>query len=389
MYKIDLITSARSDFTLWLPVYRAIRSDKRFSCRFIVTGTHFLSSLGNTYKEVHKEIPIEDRYDIPIGDKDNLEACLSTILNQYYLELLKGNTDLVFILGDRFELLPVMTAAVINRVPMAQLFGGECDVSYCIDTQIRNSITKASHIFFVTHNDIKQRMVAMGEEEWRICVSGNSSDHIKPQRDKSIYDFLKSIGINIGMKEVVNCCYHPPTIRPNIWQRELPEIFAALEEFPDFFYIWTGVNADPEGNSVREFIKSTVKEKSNHVFVDHLGGNLYRSLLSNARLMVGNSSSGLLEAPIYQIPVINVGSRQAGRLHGPGVIDCAGNKASISSAIIYSMKMSRVNIINVFAQPNFPYNISEHLYCCLQNPDLMIKRLTGVQNTLQRVPEYE
>lgn len=389
MYKIDFVTTARSDYSIWKPIFDMFCSDKRFEARMVITGTHFLSATGYTFKEIHRDIPVERRIDLSVQENVDPGKYMGEMLTMYSDELKRSGTEIVCLFGDRFEILPMLSAAVINQTIITHFYGGECDASYCIDNQVRDAVTKAAHIGIVWHADIKKRLQAMGEEEWRIYIAGArpvidlDNIHIK----KGIFEYLQSKGIE-NVNNLVNCCYHPPTTVRGQWEKELPSIFEALDDFPDFTYIWTGVNADPESNKVKNYIHQQIKLRRNHFFFDHLGGELYKSLLFNARFMIGNSSSGLVEAPIFKLPTVNVGSRQSGRLHGTGIFDCVAEKKQIKAAIDETLIFCRESIVDLLSNEEFPKNVTEHVYRCVNNKNIRIKRLLGVKYTLARVPEY-
>ena len=385
-YNIILISTARSDIALWKPIFDSLDGDRRFSCKIIITATHFSDSCGNTFNEAASLFSADKTVFLNPEDGNAFEMSLQSAA-MLYNYLMTEPVDLIFFLGDRIELMPLIFTAVNLVKPVAHIYAGEEDLTYTHDTQVRNALTKVAHIIMVTHDDIKQRVLQIGEEEWRIKVVGNTSlKQASNPKDSKIYDFLNQH--DISGRYLVNCCYHPTTTTPGVWRTELPEIFKALNGFNEFSYIWTGVNADNEHGELKELLLQNINSRNNHYFFDHLGGELYRSLLNNAVFMIGNSSSGLLEAPIYQLPSINVGNRNAGRLHGPSVIDVPGNAASITEAIRVALAMDKQKIENVFANKNFPDNINEHIFSCLQNPNLMIKRMRPINYTLIRVPEY-
>jgi GDP/UDP-N,N'-diacetylbacillosamine 2-epimerase (hydrolysing) len=389
MKTIHLITTARSDFSIWKPIFKSLNNDDRFQCKFVVTGSHYLSALGNTYQEVYNEVPVEQRIELSIPDVNDPDIYLPSMFAAYSKTAKDERPDAVFFLGDRFELLMLLSVAINQRLPIVHIYGGEFDAAYCMDTQVRDAVTKAAHIHFVSHGDMRRRLQAMGEEDWRICVSGNQGEESHVADKQVILEYLHDQKVSYQGRKLVNCCYHPPTTRPNDWKTELPALFQALDHFPDCYYIWTGVNADPGADLVRNYILEETSKRENHTFFHHLGGKRYQSLLSNALFMIGNSSSGLLEAPVYHLPSVNIGSRQAGRLHGYGVFDSSPSLHDIIKSIEDALNADRKKIMNVFQQPRFPMNINDHLYNCLERSDIFLKKLLGVNYELERSREYE
>lgn len=389
MYKIDLITTSRADFSVWRPIYEAILSNSNLKPRFVVTGTHFLSSLGLTYQEVHREIPKRDRIDLAISDTNDSDVYLPEMYLAASKLLSSSLPDLICLLGDRFELLPILNAAILKCVPIAHFYGAEMDIDYCIDTQVRNAITKASHLHIVAHNDNKKRILSMGEEPWRVCVGGEQSWIATKNFDPSaiLKEFFESKNATVNASSLVCATYHPPTFEPGSWKKELPVLIDALDEFPQFTYIWSGVNADPDGQNVKASLLKSIRSRSNHLFFDHLGGKVFHALMASSKFMVGNSSSGLRETAPHRLPVVNFGSRQFGRLHGSNVVDTVADKKKTVAAIRKALKMDRKKIINPFRNPKFPKNVADHLLKGLKNPNLRVKRLPQVDYELERVPE--
>lgn len=387
MYYVDIITTSRADFTLWLPIIHELNNNNKVKLRVIVTGTHYLDS-SISLDEVFTKLKGINYVEIKCTDSSKVNEFMSEIFNGYMNILDKGKIDLALVLGDRYELLAILNALILNRVPIGHYFPGECDVSYCIDTQVRDAITKAAHVFFVSHKDIKKRLQVMGEEEWRIAVTGRCSTDGLQADKRLLFDFLNKHNINYDRNKIVNCCYHPPTIMKDLWKKELPNALVALDNYSDYTFIWTGVNSDPDSKELKEYLLKEISKRKNHYFFEHLGGDLYHSLLSCSKFMIGNSSSGLHEAPLFKLPVVNIGCRQSGRLHSNGVIDCSSKIEDIEQSIKLAINYDREKICYEFSQKDFPFNFVEHLINCLNKKDLMIKQLPKIDYTLQRVPEY-
>ncbi|MEK5483881.1 MULTISPECIES: UDP-N-acetylglucosamine 2-epimerase [unclassified Viridibacillus] len=392
--KIHIITTSRADFTIWVPIIKSFINEKSFELKVIVTGTHYFSNLGETYKEVINKIDNKYLIEIPVQSNNSEYDFLAEMFVEYseIISDAKKRPDFVLLLGDRYELLPILNALVLNRIAIGHLYPAECDVSYCIDTQIRDAITKCSHLLFVTHNDYLKRLLAMGEEEWRIAVVGNSNmENNYVEGSKSIYEFLEEKSIVIPSNfNLVNCCYHPPTIHKGHWKQELPILFNALDKIHEKnMYIWSGINSDPDSYEMKVFLLEEIKKRENHFYFDSLGGDNYKSLLSNSIFTIGNSSSGLYEAPLHRCPTINVGVRQSGRLHGDSVIDVKADVNLIINAINQVKTFSQSQFSNVFYQKEYPINIVHHIKQHIYNEGLMIKRLHMEEKSeLRRVPDY-
>lgn len=387
-YRIMMISTSRADLSLWKPIFDNMDRDSRFDCKLLITGTHFLKECGDTYLEAEKLFKPGQCVFLSPEKGSKPFKWYSHMAEMFHDYLKREQVDLLFFLGDRIELMPLLTIGLYLIRPIAHIYAGEEDLTYSHDTQVRNALTKAAHILMVTHEDVKKRLLQMGEEAWRIKIVGNSQPVTFDRHDDRILCFLEKHGFDIQNKKLVNCCYHSTTTTPMVWKKELPGIFKALDHYGEYTFIWTGVNADNESADIRKMIQTYVTERKNHLFFDHLGGELYRSLLINSHFMIGNSSSGLLEAPIYKLPSVNIGNRNAGRLHGKSVVDCRGDESEIDIAIKKALSMDKENIVNVFENINFPQNINDHIAACLTKTDLMIKRMNPIDYRLERVPEY-
>jgi len=239
--------------------------------------------------------------------------------------------EMIVLLGDRYELLPPATIAVLYGIPIAHMFGGEVDVSYCLDTQVRDAVSKMAHLHFVSHEAVRHRLVALGEENWRIEVSGNPAVDRPLFGQEAFYEFARQQDWQVD--KLLAACYLPPTTQREVMFEELAALLTVLDERPEYTVVWAGVNADPGGADIQKKLEEHCAERANHHFVSGLGSERFHSFLQCAEALVGNSSSGLLEAASYGLPVVNIGVRQTGRLSGTNVINVAGNVLSIRTAL--------------------------------------------------------
>lgn len=394
MKNFVFVTTARSDFTYVSSVIDyLIKNNFPHQIKLIATGGHFDKSIGYTIEDVRKYMRKYKRVDVieinPFLDVKESEVLIcSNILSG--LEKVKLKIDALLIFGDRYEILPIGQYSVLKGIPLIHFFGGECDISFCLDTLVRDSITKLAHIHFVSHQDIKARLEAMGEESRRIFVVGNpsiSSIDINKIDSEAIYKFFKNNGIVINKKDkLVNVCYHPVTTERNISIKEVKELIKSLEKFSSFTYIWTGINNDPGYATIKKIILKFISKHKNHYFLDHLGKDIYFSLLKNSIFMIGNSSSGLLESATFNIPAVNIGVRQSGRLHGNNVIDVKANSIDITKAIKKALLM-KCHGNNPFENKNGFQIIFEVLNNLDSFDNIMLKRLIlNKKLTLIRVP---
>lgn len=346
MKNFVFVTTARSDLSFITSIIDFLLENKfKHNIKLIATGTHFDKNIGFTIDEVRKYKKVDVIEINPYSSYEENDVIVSSNI-LLGLDKLNLTIDVLLILGDRYEILPLGQYTVLKGIPLVHFFGGECDISYCLDTLVRDSITKMAHIHFVSHDDIKIRLEAMGEESRRIFVMGNpsvTSINTESVNDE-IYSFLRNFNIN-KIDNIVNVCYHPVTTDKNISIKEIHELLISLKEFTNFNYIWSGINNDPGYKEIKNIILEFVSKNNNHYFFDNLGKVNYFSLLKNSIFMIGNSSSGLLEAATFNLPVINIGARQSGRLHGDNVIDVEANFTKIKDAIqvVKSMKYTKGN----------------------------------------------
>lgn len=334
-YKLDFISTSRADFSLVYPIVLEASSRKNLQVRLVLTGSHYSKEQSNFLRIFEGELKVEIKYVVAsgIGYSPKKSGLALGLMVKGFSELWseESKPDLCFLLGDRFELMAPASVATLYGLQIAHAFGGECDVGYCLDTQVRDAVTKMAHLHFVSHEIVRQRLLEMGEESWRIFVTGNPSVEVSKKDKNTFLNFCKENGIR-GDKFIA-ACYLPVTHASQKTDIELDNIFRSLEQCRDYSVIWTGINADPGSQELKEKIRKYCFKNDRNYYFESLGSENYSSLLCNASFMIGNSSSGLLESGSYQIPVINVGLRQAGRLAGINVINVSGDYQNISKAI--------------------------------------------------------
>lgn len=399
-WKIDVVSTARADFAFTGPVAQAIDDHPKLSARLIFTGSHFsaneyphLAALRTAQRVETAEVQCRD---IGGSVRESADA-LGSMTGGFASIWDQSPPDLCLLAGDRYELLAPASVAVLYRLPVAHLFGGEEDIAYCFDTQIRNAVTRIAHVHFVMHEAVGERLLAMGEEPWRVHVAGNPALDRSPGNP----DLFKVFACDhdLGSGPFIAACYLPPTTMLDEWPRELEALFASLDDRRGHQVVWAGVNSDPGSPEIEARIRHHCDQKANHHYFSHLGAPLYHSLLQCADCLVGNSSSGLLEAASYGLPVVNIGIRQTGRLGGDNVRNVPALPDPIRSALgealddrQYRQKVSAMT--NPFARRNAGERVADGIASALDGNrlDLMLKRTVEGNPTrvggLQRVPEY-
>jgi UDP-hydrolysing UDP-N-acetyl-D-glucosamine 2-epimerase len=384
---IDVVSTARADFSLLRPVADAIAADSRVGGRLVLTGSHYLHFETSGLKSRRAESALEV-VEVPcegIGvDLQSSAGALGQIMQGFGRLWSAKHPDVCVVLGDRFEVLPVVTTALLIGIAIVHLYGGEEDVGFCVDTQVRDAITKTAHLHFVMHEANAQRLRMMGEEAWRIKVAGNTSidrPSVGPEHFKA---YARERGWGEG--PFIAACYLPPTVLPDLWRDELELLLENLERWSSpqgpYTVVWAGVNADPAGAEVRERLLRHCAEHSSHHFVDGLGSTRYPSLLETAVALVGNSSSGLLESATHHIPVVDIGVRQVGRLSAANVLHVPASADAIAGALEtaladLSFREHVKTIANPFHLPGSAKRIVDEICQALDLPKrtFLVKRL--------------
>lgn len=328
---IGVLTTSRADYSYFRPILRGLHDSDVLDPALIVAGTHLSEAYGRTIREIEedgypiaRQVPFDMKEDTPWGIGRTMGAALTSFVECF--DDLKP--DVLLILGDRHEVLAAAAAAAPFLIPLAHLHGGEVTEG-ALDENFRHSITKLSHLHFVSTDVYAQRVRQMGEEDWRVTVSGAPSlDNLRDMRLLDRKALSKKIGLDLG-RDPALVTYHPATLDPNA--SELDEILLALQEW-DGPVVFTAPNADAGNNEIKSKIAHFVADRAASVSVDNLGPLAYFSLLSIASMMVGNSSSGIIEAPTFALPVINVGDRQRGRVRAGNVLDVEADMIAIRTA---------------------------------------------------------
>lgn len=333
MKKIVIVTATRAEYGLLSPVIRELRQRENDDLKvdLIVTGTHLSEQYGMTIKE------IKDRVDYKIPVSVNSDTELNISENQ--AEVLVKFTELfstkkynaVLLLGDRYETLAIAIAAGNTKTPIFHLCGGDTTEG-AIDEWIRHSITKISYLHFVTNEESRRHVIQLGEDPNRIFNYGSTSiDNILNVANMEKIEVLESIGLNDCRYAV--CTYHPVTMEDENVAEQIEEFLSAIKAFPEIQFIMTKSNADQGGARINELLDEAENKINNlHVFTS-LGICRYLSLLKYAEFVLGNSSSGIIETPVFHVPTVNVGDRQKGRLRSESIINCAPDTNSIVKAI--------------------------------------------------------
>ena len=347
--KICVITGSRAEYGLLRWVMQGIKDDADLNLQVIATGMHLSPEFGLTYKaieadgfEIDRKVEILTSSDTPVGIAKSMGLGMigfADALNEL-------NPDLIVVLGDRFEIFSAVSAALVARIPVAHLHGGE-STEGLIDEAIRHSITKMSHLHFVAAGEYKQRVIQLGEQPERVfLVGGLGIDNIKRLKLLERNTLEVDLGFKFDKRNLL-ITFHPVTLEKASAVKQMQELLSALAKLEDTQLIFTMPNADTDGRSLIKMVEQFSSQYPNaHAFTS-LGQLRYLSCLAQVDGVVGNSSSGLAEVPSFKKGTINIGDRQRGRLQATSVINCEATQQDISDAIytLYS--------------PNFQMDLSQ------------------------------
>ena len=374
MIKLAVITSTRAEYGLLLPLIQKMMAEPVIKMHLLVSGTHLLEKYGHTIDYIRKDnIPIS--YEIPIFDEcfSSNEAdaakAIARAIEQCGVLFAKERYDAVIMLGDRYELLGFCAAAVICRIPIIHIHGGEITEG-AIDDKIRHAITKLASIHFPSIPEYARRIVQMGEDVKRVyAVGALGMDNILnlPLLEKS--ELLKELDVQTDLS-IAAVTYHPVTgENPESAIDEIKEVLEALLEM-NVFSVITMPNSDVGGEGIYRMIVSYVtRHPDRMVLKKSLGQIRYLSLLKNADIMIGNSSSGILESASFQLPTIDIGDRQKGRMAPKNVIHCSCNQAEIERAIGWGLEKETRDALQEYVNPYGDGKTAERIVSIIKKID--------------------
>lgn len=338
--KIAVVTGTRAEYGLLYWLINQIHESGTMELQLIVTGSHLSPEFGRTVDKIEEDqFPIVAKVemllssDSPVGIAKSIG--LGIIGFADVLDRLKP--DIMVVLGDRFEILAAAQAAMTSRIPIAHIHGGELTEGL-IDEAIRHAVTKMSHIHFTAAEPYRRRVIQLGENPDRVFnVGAVGLDNIMNMDLLDKKDFEASIGFELGDQNFL-VTYHPVTLSGRDPSEDFSSLLKALDQFPDAKLIITKPNADTFGRKLIHMIDEFAFQHSNRVFATTSLGQLrYLSAIKHVDVVIGNSSSALIEVPSFGKPSINIGERQKGRLHGTSVINCGTTTVEIEEAIRYAL----------------------------------------------------
>lgn len=335
MRKICVITGTRAEYGLLRWVMQGIKDDPELVLQIIATGMHLSPEFGLTYQaieqdgfKIDRKVEMLTSSDTPVGIAKSMGLGMIGFADA----LTDLKPDLILVLGDRFEIFSAVSAALVARIPVAHLHGGETTEG-AFDEALRHSITKMSHLHFVAAETYRQRVIQLGEKPERVfLVGGLGVDNIKRMQLLDRAALEASLDFKLGRKNLL-ITFHPVTLETATAADQMAELLAALVDLKDTQLIFTLPNADTDGRALIKMVEQFVAQHPNASAYSSLGQLRYLSCIAQVDGVVGNSSSGLAEVPSFKKGTINIGDRQRGRLQVESIINCEPNRESITAAL--------------------------------------------------------
>lgn len=381
MRKILVVTGTRAEYGLLYWTMKEIQEDKDLQLQIIVTGNHLVKEYGYTVEQIKKDgFAIDDEIDMIISSEKK-----SSIVKSMGIEIIQMaqcfdrlKPDILLILGDRYETFAAATCAMMMNIPIAHMNGGE-STEGLVDEQIRHAITKMAHIHFSGAEYYKERIIRMGEEPYRVYNVGQAGiENIKRLKLLDREQLKEELKVELN-KNTFLITYHPVTLDIESLNQQIDNLLESINKF-DANYIFTYPNSDFGSKIIISKIMKFAEQNSNAVIFNSLGQKRYLSLLKYADIMIGNSSSGIIESPTFKIPVINIGDRQKGRIKNKNIIDTGYSIEEIYNGIFMALYDNQFrkelnNIDNIYGDGTTSKQIVHILKRIKLNKELLFKKL--------------
>lgn len=375
--KVCIATGTRAEYGLLKPLMEKIKQEPAFNLQVLVTGAHLSPEFGLTYKQIEADgYPIDAKVEM-LMSSDTAEGITKSMgigLIGYADALKKLQPDLLLMLGDRYEMLALASAALIFRIPIVHIHGGEVTEG-AYDDAIRHSITKMSAIHFTSTAVYRNRVIQLGEQPERVFnVGAIGLDNFKSLHLLSLKEIEKELGIRFQSYNYL-VGFHPETLSNSSVQEQFNDLLSAIDTQENSLFVFTKANADTDGRVINKMIEEFVNSHPDKaVLFDTLGTLRYLSLMKQVTAVVGNSSSGIIEAPVAPTATINIGNRQKGRIMSESILNCRADKDEIRIAFekvkTDKFRMLLQNQINPYGNGN----TSQQIIDILKKIDLKVIR---------------
>lgn len=381
MKRIGIMTGTRAEYGLLKPLMQEINKDNDLELYLIVSGMHLSPEFGMTYKEIEEDgfqinakVEMLLSSDSPAGISKSIGLGVIGFADEFQ----RAELDMLILLGDRYEVLSAAICAMVMRIPIAHLHGGELTEG-AIDEGIRHSITKMSYLHFTSTEQYRNRVIQLGENPERVFYVGALGvENIKKINLMPKEELERSIHFEIDENTVI-VTYHPVTLENNTVEEQFLNLLEVLDRNPKIRMIFTKANADTNGRIVNELIDKYAAQNSERAcaFMS-LGQKRYLSALKYCRIVIGNSSSGIIEAPSFGKPIINIGDRQKGRICADSVINCGYTQQEIQqameTALTKEFENKARNCRNPYEKENTAANIISVIKDYLLNDKIKLKK---------------
>ena len=359
---ICVISSSRADYNHLFVLMKKLQASRKLKLSVIVTGMHTLKEYGYTLKEIKEDgFKIDEVIKTHQLDtsKRSILLSMSEQLKKAYSSIQRIKPDLIVVLGDRYDMYPIVLTAHIMNIAIAHLHGGEV-TSGVLDDGFRHSVSKLSHLHFVAHNDFKKRLIRMGEDKKNIYNVGSLGvDAINNLKFNSKKIILSKYKIPLDKKYLV-ICVHPETVQGNN-KKLIQNILKSLKEFSNYHKVFTYPNSDTDSRIILNDIMKFVKKDNNSQIIKSSGRHDFLHLLKYSECLIGNSSSGIVECPILGTPSVNIGKRQNGRPRTSSILDTKSTVANITKNIFLAVKYQKKKLIPNYVGKNSVGRILEVL----------------------------
>jgi len=377
---ICILTATRAEYGLLKPIIFKLKEIDRFEVEVVVTGAHLSPEFGLTYQEIENDgIAIGDRIEILLSSDtpSSISKSMGLALIGFADYFSRTKPDLLVVLGDRYETLAVCCAAMNQRIPIAHLYGGETTEG-AVDEAIRHAITKMSYLHFTSTETYRNRVIQLGEDPGRVFnVGAIGIENIRKLNLLDRDSLSESLGFSLD-KPFAVVTYHPVTLDQNTVQDQISALLTVCARHSELNYLFTKANADSQGRIINRTIDDFVNQHKNCVAYDSLGNLRYLSALKHCTLVMGNSSSGLIEAPSFGIPVINIGDRQKGRIQADSVINCLPEADDIEKALCLAVsektQVRARQVRNPYEKDDVAASIIRQIALALDNQNINLKK---------------
>lgn len=372
MKKICVFTGTRAEYGLLRPLIDEIRKDSDLELQLVVTGMHLSTEFGLTYQIIEKDgYNIDEKVEMVLSSDTPAAICKSMGLGLigFGEALNRLKPDFLVLLGDRFETLTGAITCLISRIPVAHIQGGELTFG-ATDDAMRHSITKMSMLHFTYTEAYRKRVIQLGEDPSTVFnVGGLNTEVINRMKYLTRDKLEKKINFKLGNNSCL-VTFHPVTLEKNTAGMQFQELLLVLTSYPELNIIFTKTNADAEGRVINSLIDDFVNHNpTRSIAFTSMGQLLYLSAMNQVQVVIGNSSSGIIETPSFKLPTVNIGDREDGRLRADNIIDCGTTSKEISDALNKALSLEFAASLRYMINPYEKENTSKNIKDIIKNFD--------------------